>query len=138
MTNIGNFTFGIIIALAFTTHASAQCAPGIPSAGNPGCVPTNQPNSPYYQESGPTQPPAQAAVWADRWGAIAIDDNSGKGGTVSSAASKSNAESEAMQRCVDNGGIQCKLMITYRNQCVAASQKLTGGQIVAFRAATIT
>jgi len=102
----------------------SQCAPGVPSAGNPGCIPPNQSSSPYYQGNTavPQQPISQPqAVWADRWGAIAID-KMGKGqGTVTGYASKSAAIDAAMKECVANGASGCELKRAYKNACAAVA-----------------
>lgn len=134
MTNIGKL-FGIIIAFAIAPHASAQCAPGIPSAGNPGCGPPNQPNSPYYRESGPTQPPAQAAVWADRWVAVAIDSQTGDAGFSTDRRSKAEASQAALDDCGTAGSTGCKVLIAYYNQCAALAQPLGGGTVSAVSSA---
>lgn len=34
-----------------------------------------------------------------------------------------------MSRCEENGGTHCKVLITYYNQCAAASQNVDGGPI---------
>jgi len=81
--------------------AWSQCAPGIPSAGNPGCIPPNQPNSPYYQgDDAETQAQTQpAAVWADRWDAIAIDSDVGQAGVIANIPSKNEAMDIAVKTC---------------------------------------
>jgi len=81
--------------------AWSQCAPGIPSAGNPGCIPPNQPNSPYYQgDDAETQAQTQpAAVWTDRWDAIAIDSDVGQAGVIANIPSKNEAMDIAVKTC---------------------------------------
>jgi len=113
--------------MAFSSAAFAQCAPGIPAAGNPGCIPPDQYNSPYSPSAAPAARPA--AKWADRWGSIAMDDKTGKLGTVSQSAAKEKAESQALDRCADNGGLSCQIALTYTNQCVAVAQVPTGGPV---------
>ena len=117
--------FAAMMALSSTAYA--QCASGIPSAGNPGCIPPDQYNSPYSQSAAPASAPV--AKWADRWGSIALDDKTGKLGTVSQSAAKEKAESQALDRCADNGGLSCQIALTYTNQCVAVAQVPTGGPV---------
>jgi len=117
--------FAAAVLLSPTIHA--QCAPGIPSAGNPGCIPPDQDNSPYSQSGAPA--PLPAAKWADRWGSIALDGKTGKLGTVSQSAAKGKAESQALERCADAGGTSCEIFMTYTNQCVALAQVITGGPV---------
>lgn len=113
--------------MVLSSTAYAQCAPGIPSAGNPGCIPPDQSNSPYSQSAAPA--PVPTPKWADRWGSIALDGKTGKLGTVSQSAAKEKAESQALDRCAANGGASCEIALTYTNQCVAVAQVLTGGPV---------
>lgn len=113
-----------LVACLYAPLAWSQCAPGVPSAGNPACIPPNQANSPYYQgdTAVPQQPnPQPQAVWADRWGAIVID-KMGKGqGTVTGYSNKSAAIDAAMKECISHGAPNCELMLTYHNQCAAVA-----------------
>ena len=102
------------------SNSWAQCAPGVPSAGNPACIPPNQSNSPYYQ-GGQTQAPPPAVVWADRWGAVAVDQTTGDAGTVENRASKTEAENKALSDCSSTGAQSCKVILTYHNQCAAVA-----------------
>lgn len=110
----------VIAALIYSSTAWSQCAPGVPSAGNPGCIPPDQPTSPYYQggAAAPKQPPA---VWADRWGAIVIDGRTGQAGLVAHKASEQEAIEVATRDCSKFGSPNCKLQLTYHNQCVAVA-----------------
>lgn len=110
----------------------AQCAPGVPSAGNPGCIPPNAPGSPYYQDQAPSpRSIPQTVKWSSRWGAVAIDDESGRGGTVEDRESEGIARDIATDLCRKNGGNNCKVLIAYHDQCAALAQTLGGGKIFA-------
>jgi hypothetical protein len=113
-----------LIGCIYAPLAWSQCAPGVPSAGNPGCIPPNQSNSPYYQggadqQQAPQQAPQPQAVWADRWGAIAMDRKTGQAGTVEGQASKSKAEETALSYCSRSGGQNCEVILSFHNQCAA-------------------
>lgn len=97
-------------AMLLSSAVYAQCAPGIPSAGNPGCIPPDQYNSPYSQSAAPAQVPP--VKWADRWGSVAVDEKTGKFGTVSQSAAKAKAESQALDRCASAGGTSCQIYMT--------------------------
>lgn len=131
------FALALFLVLAHASAAWSQCAPGIPGAGNPGCIPPGQPNSPYDQadQGQPIPPAGPAPVWADRWGAIAIDPVSGRAGTVTGRESKSQAEKAALELCAQHGGNNCTLGVTYYNQCAAAAQPDPGGVISTAHAA---
>lgn len=64
-----------------------------------------------------TTPQVPRVIWENRWGAIAIGDNS-RIGTAVSMRSKHKAEKAAMSRCAANGGGKgCRIEISYYNQC---------------------
>jgi hypothetical protein len=100
----------------------AQCAPGIPSAGNPGCIPPTQPNSPYYQGNNtpaPTDAPQPTPVWEDRFGAVAYDMDGGQAGASTNKVSEARATSGALSICSEDGGKKCKVILNFKNQCAA-------------------
>lgn len=104
----------------YASMAWSQCAPGVPSAGNPGCIPPDQSNSPYYQENSSQQQMRMSQpIWADRWGAIAIDSETGGAGTVAGRASKADAIQAATSDCMKHGATHCKIELAYYNQCAA-------------------
>lgn len=116
------------VTLAATAHA--QCAPGIPSAGNPGCIPPDQANSPYSQDDPGVQAPSQPiGHWADRWGAASMESATAIAGTVEDQPSKKSAVAESLSRCSKNGGRQCELLFTFYNQCAAIAQQKGGGPV---------
>ncbi|WP_425477345.1 DUF4189 domain-containing protein [Lysobacter capsici] len=98
--------------------AARGCPAGVPSAGNPGCIPPDQSNSPYYQ-SGASGQSAPAARWADRWGAIAIDDRDGGVGlgTAQMMTTERKAKKTALDECRAKGGTSCRVILAYYNQC---------------------
>jgi hypothetical protein len=113
----------------------AQCAPGVPSAGNPACIPPDQPSSPYYQ-GGKTPAPPPPAVWSDRWGAVAVDESTGDAGTVENRENKTDAENQALSDCASTGAQNCKVILTYHNQCAAVAFSPAGSGVA--RAPTST
>ncbi|MBX9403416.1 DUF4189 domain-containing protein [Lysobacter sp. BMK333-48F3] len=109
---------GCLMGLVGTVYA--QCPAGIPSAGNPQCVPPNAAGWPNgaHEESQPRPTPRPKPVkWASRWGAVAIDSNNNAIGVSSEASSQREAEFEAMDLCGSKGGGGCKVSLTYRDQC---------------------
>ena len=58
-------------------------------------------------------------VWADRWGAVVVDEQTGQAGLVTDRASKQEAIDAAMHDCAKLGSPNCKLQLAYHNQCVA-------------------
>lgn len=107
------------IFLGVSGVAIAQnCPSGIPSAGNPQCLPPTAPNSPYYQgESGAgSMDPVPIGRWEDRWGAFAIDLKTGLGASKD-MRSRRAAERAALTECAKRGGLSCKVQLSYHNQC---------------------
>lgn len=131
------FLATITLTLVTSAAWSQQCPPGIPEAGNPNCIPPDQPtsplyNSPYNNSNANQQQPAQPqTVWADQWGAIAFDGTTGQAGTVDSQESEASAERLALNLCARNGSKNCKIILPYRNQCAAVTQRAGGGMIYA-------
>lgn len=127
--NQGKTTVRIIfLALLMLCHgaAFAQACPqgsvpvGGGNAGYAACVPMDQ-----GTDAANTQPSGQ---WRKTWGALA-DGTNGTGGAVTGARSKRKAEADALNRCNERGGLNCKLTATYFNQCIAvASPEIDGGQ----------
>jgi hypothetical protein len=114
----------LLTCLFHVPQAWAQCAPGIPEAGNPECLPPDDTNSPYYQgdrNQQPAQPQQPRAVWADRWGAIVVDYKTGQAGTTVGQKSKQEANQIAMNSCSRNGSANCELVLSFHNQCAAVS-----------------
>ncbi len=97
--------------------AAAQCPNGIPSGGNPGCVP---PDVYYGSQPNSDPPPLPKERWKTRWGAIAIGSTQSGGGLGFSSKmdSKRQAEKAALKMCRDTGGgKECAVQVTYHNQC---------------------
>lgn len=118
-----------LVLLIQAPIAWSQCAPGIPGAGNPGCIPPTQPGSPYNQGGdAPVAPVAPAIKWVGGWGAVAMDEDY-KGGTVEDRDSKDEAETIALDLCKRNGGNKCKVLVTFDNQCAAMVQEPDGGTV---------
>lgn len=104
--------------LFVSVAASAQgCPNGIPSAGNPGCIPPTQFNSPYHQSGGDSV--ERQARWADRWGAIAVDDGEKTIGIgiAEMTSSERAAKKIALEDCRVKGGTKCVISLAYYNQC---------------------
>lgn len=105
-----------MLSLAFCLSANA-CPPGTApqrGVGWQGCAPTPGTN----QSSHPSVERRQ--VWADRWGAIAVDTaprNSVGYGAVTGMERKSQAERAALKSCREKGGTRCEIEISYYNQC---------------------
>jgi hypothetical protein len=122
--NVIRFFLLAALSLFWTGAALAQCQAGMPSAGNPQCIPPSAwPQNRPGQQAAPAEP-----VWKLTWGAISIDPNSGSVGHAVGSSSKRKAEREALRSCTTNGGGDCKkILFAYHNQCgVVAWPKVPG------------
>jgi hypothetical protein len=118
-------THAMLAMLTLSAQAWSQnCPAGIPSAGNPACIPPDHSNSPYYQgDSG-----RKSARWKLTWGAVAVDVAVGDIGVSKGEMSKRRASNAAMERCEKHGAKNCKLILAYQNQCaVVAWPTVVGG-----------
>lgn len=101
---------GVVIRPAF---AEQGCPDGFTpnAAGTPGqqCIPIG----------GQTRPGSGGAAerWENRWGAIATDKETGKVGIFGDMTTRRKAETGAIAQCQRKGGADCKLQLTYYNQC---------------------
>ncbi|WP_414675113.1 DUF4189 domain-containing protein [Luteibacter sp.] len=66
----------------------------------------------------PAQPPPR---WADSWGAIVLDAKGGAKGVATDKESKGEAVRDAMAECQATGAKNCKVELTYYNQCAAVA-----------------
>lgn len=125
----------LLVAASMCLSGSAWsqgCPAGIPSAGNPACIPPDRENSPYYHDSSGTAATTPQARWKLTWGAIAIDSFSGDVGTAVGKFSKGDAKHDAMDRCSAQGARKCESVLSYQNQCavIAWPQVIGYGVIV--------
>lgn len=107
----------LALLVATSTVQAQNCPPGIPSAGNPACIPPDRSNSPYYQEGG--APLSRRSRWHLTWGAIATDSMTGDIGVTADEMTKHAAERKALSRCRTYGASKCKVAATFTNQCAA-------------------
>ena len=98
----------LLLILVGTVHAQ-NCPEGMVPEGGQG-VASCAPSGSDDQSQG---------YWVDHWGAIATDDPQNTGGAAVNQSSEDRAKQAAIANCVDNGGSNCKIIMTYVNMCVA-------------------
>ena len=110
-----------LLGLTRIAHAEGGCPPGmIPYSGTDisSCGPI-----PNYNQNSDQQQLAPPPRWATRWGSIVIDyakTNVGIG-VSTNVETKELAEDIALQDCRAKGGTECKVNLTYHNQCVVVA-----------------
>ncbi|MBN6101107.1 DUF4189 domain-containing protein [Xanthomonas sp. CFBP 8703] len=116
------FIIYIFLCLSFEAGAQTACPVGV-APGSVQCLPDSESSS---QPSGPI------GEWIKAWGAIASSSN-GDVGSSTGKFSEQEAKDNALKICTNLGNSDCKVMFTYKNQCVAvvkAEAGRTGGKIV--------
>lgn len=107
----------LFAALLVASNASAEgrCPSGqypIGDQGVGGCAP--------IPGAGVTaREPGPAGQWHKTWGAIASSDATADAGDATGRPSKENAEQFALADYGMRGASDCRVIYTYRNQCVA-------------------
>ncbi|WP_046060351.1 DUF4189 domain-containing protein [Paracidovorax citrulli] len=111
MLNYVKLTCLLASSLLLLSGASAQtaCPSGV-APGSARCGPS--------PDSGSDAAPRATGEWIKTWGAIATSP-SGNGGVSSQQLSEDAARNKALENCRNAGPGECKVQITYRNQCVS-------------------
>lgn len=129
-----SFRHYVLLALLASPAVFGQtaCPSGV-APGSPQCGPDSG------TSRGDSSPPQPTGKWIKTWGAIASSEN-GDIGSSTGKFSKKDAEAEAIKICADFGNSDCKVNMTYKNQCVAvvqAAKGRTGGKIITAETADI-
>ncbi len=82
-----------------------------------------QESEPAPARERPTHPPMTEKInrpghWTNTWGAVA-DGSNGLGAGSSGDHSRADAEHEAVKKCTEAGGVECRPVFVYFGQCVA-------------------
>jgi len=122
------FFFGLCLMLN-VSKASAQCAPGVASAGNPSCIPQDRAESPIYQGPPPPGyengvPPPAATPLPPKYGAFAVDRRDRVSFSYL-ASSERQAKQSALNACEKGGGADCRV-ISFKSICGALAQNKHG------------
>lgn len=117
----------LCLLASLSSHAMAEhgCPPGqIPYQAGSGMASCG----PIPAESNKPQAPRPTGKWIKTWGAITYDKgDSGSIGVSVGHRSQKEAEKIALSRCVEGGGVDCKVMLPYHNQCAAVAEPVGDG-----------
>ncbi|MEF2242004.1 DUF4189 domain-containing protein [Xanthomonas arboricola] len=109
--------------ISFGLFAQTACpvsvAPGSPQCG---------PDSGTSRGDSPLPPPRPTGEWIKTWGAIACSASQGESWTSLGKTSRADAESEAVNQCEVAGLSDCKLTLSYQNQCVSMASPPGAGE----------
>lgn len=109
----------IFLLVGSVVHAEDGCAPGMIPEGAQG-VSSCRPIPNHVQSQG---------HWVDEWGAIATDPLRHSAGVVVNEPSEKEAAQTAIANCQSNDGLQCKVEMTYVNECAAVIVGATGHNV---------
>ncbi len=119
------FLIFLLVCVTNFAYAEGGCPPGQYPIGGQGavaCAPMPQNNS---------QPQARPlGEWIKTWGAIASGsvDSIVNYGVSTGKISKAEAEEYALAECSSHGEQNCKVNLTYRNQCAAVATPQINGK----------
>ncbi|WP_425127842.1 DUF4189 domain-containing protein [Burkholderia cepacia] len=110
-----------LLSACLLVHAEGNCPRGYyplgdPGQGSSGCAPRPDAGGQETQSSSssPISP-----KWVTTWGAIALYIPKGILGSATHLGSVDEAEHAALRDCKLKGGLDCKLAISFGNQCAA-------------------
>lgn len=114
----------LLLVSTSVVRAEGGCPPGFYpySMGNAQGQPGPQGCAPipgYDDNQQQTQPQPAPAKWVDHWGAIATAPDQGVIGVSTNLSSEVDATRIALSDCRIKGGVNCKIGLSYRNQCMA-------------------
>ncbi|CAM4393416.1 DUF4189 domain-containing protein [Acinetobacter dispersus] len=113
----------VLLGLSCSVYAEGGCPNGMTPVNNGQnwtCISGGN-DTPLQQEQTPLPPPKPTGYWLKTWGAIASDEYTGDAGTITGKSKKQEAETEALKRCSKVGSRNCRILLTYENQCAASA-----------------
>lgn len=114
----------LLLGGASAANAQTACPQGV-APGSPACGPSGGGWLPPPPPSMPRQ------RWKLTWGAFASDDAQSVIGTSTGQFSRRAASKAAMAKCAALGGRNCKVTLTYENQCAVVAETVEDLQPIA-------
>ena len=121
--------FILILCIGISSAFSFACSPGVGGgpSGDPHCMAPILANDPYYNGSMNQQQTPVVVHIPSKYGAVAMNMDTGYGNGVLNQDSLSKAKKAALAQCRQgNSKAPCKVVATVRNGCIAAAK----GQII--------
>ncbi|PBP86167.1 hypothetical protein CCL22_02315, partial [Pseudomonas syringae] len=103
----------LLMLTAFAPAFAQTACPGGVAPGSPQCGPDSGTSR---ADSAPARPTGE---WIKTWGAIAHSRTTGEPGSAVGKLSEGEAEQAALRQCAIEGTSDCKVSLTYYNQCAA-------------------
>ncbi|MCD5978250.1 DUF4189 domain-containing protein [Pseudomonas sp. CDFA 611] len=105
--------FSLLMLTALASAFAQTACPGGVAPGSPQCGPDSGTSR---ADSAPARPTGE---WIKTWGAIAHSRTMGEAGSAVGKLSEGEAEQAALRQCAIEGTSDCKVSLTYYNQCAA-------------------
>lgn len=113
------FVFFVLLSMVYPVLSQTRCPPGA-TPGSVQCLPDNP------DASGNVITAPSKGYWEKTWGAHASgDDPSSSAVSAAGFSSKGEAAEAALKGCKEKGGSNCRINITYFNQCMAIAETLS-------------
>lgn len=128
------------IALPPSAFAEGACPPGfypIGGQGVQGCAPIPGATATGSEASIPAPAPRPTGYWTETWGAISTAKSTGDIGVTYGKPSKGEADSDALGKCATYGAKDCRIALSYKNQCVAIAKGAGGSYVHSARSSSI-
>lgn len=109
----------LLLTLTQGSFAQTACPVGV-APGSPQC-------GQGAADDLPAPPPRPAGEWIKTWGAIAGSVQGDQGWSSNGKYSENDAKQDVLNRCNSSGATDCKVDLTYFNQCVAIAVPAKGG-----------
>ena len=104
-------SLGLLFAWSDTSTAQMACPQGV-TPGSSQCLPSG----------GGATVPAPQPRWRAAWGAMVEDRKTGYVGTSSGQSSRAAAIREAKRKCIAMGGLSCRPVFEYKNNCAVMAE----------------
>lgn len=130
-----------ILCMGLFPMFSFACSPGVGGgpSGDPHCMAPILANDPYYNGSiNRGQPQSITIHIPSKYGAVAVNTETGISGGALNKNSKSEAKRAAIRQCEEGGkNAPCKVVIWVRNGCIAVAEgKFPSGKSQIFYSST--
>ncbi|WP_312252206.1 DUF4189 domain-containing protein [Stenotrophomonas sp.] len=123
MKSIAARVFAVFVGLSGVgaAHAEGGCPSGmypIGGQGVQGCAPMGGAAGSTSQQMA-SPPPRPLGEWIRTWGGVAVSEATSDAGVSTGQLTKKDAEHDAMAKCANSGARDCKVSVTYFNQCMS-------------------
>ena len=130
----------LLVSLPLLAFAEGSCPPGfypIGGQGVQGCAPIPGAATTGSEAGIPAPAPRPTGYWEQTWGAISIAKSTGDIGVTYGKSSKSEADSDALGKCATYGAKDCRISLSYKNQCAAIAKEAKGAYVHSGRSSSI-